>query len=100
MGAIVSGLNYNASGAGTTIGYFILAGLALSSWSIAFASLFSKAQLSGITVTIVSIILAIIIQVIPPVSTGAAVVLSLLFPPMNYSAYSPEYNLLNVWETC
>ncbi|KAK4888315.1 hypothetical protein LTR27_012766 [Elasticomyces elasticus] len=87
MGAIVSGLNYDQSNAGITIGYFIMSGLALSSWSIAFASLFSKAQLSGITVTIVSIILAIIIQVIPPVSTGAAVVLSLLFPPMNYTLF-------------
>ncbi|KAK3114148.1 hypothetical protein LTR53_007825 [Teratosphaeriaceae sp. CCFEE 6253] len=87
MGAIVSGLNYNASNPGITIGYFLLAGLALSSWSIAFASLFRKAQLSGITVTIVSIVLAIIIQVIPPVSTGAAVILSLLFPPMNYTLF-------------
>jgi ATP-binding cassette subfamily A (ABC1) protein 3 len=32
----------------------------------------------------VSIILGIIIQVIPPVSTGAVVILSLLFPPMNF----------------
>ncbi|KAK0890001.1 hypothetical protein LTR02_015016 [Friedmanniomyces endolithicus] len=87
MGAIVSGLNYTQTHSGVTIGYFILAGLALSSWSIAFASIFSKAQLSGITVTIVSIVLAIIIQVIPPVSTGTAVILSLLFPPMNYTLF-------------
>nr|POE53298.1 atp-binding cassette sub-family a member 3 [Quercus suber] len=86
-GAIVGSLNYTQSGLGISIGYFILAGLALSSWSIAFASLFSRAQLSGITVTIVSIILAIIIQVIPPVSTGAAYVLTLLFPPMNYTLF-------------
>lgn len=86
-GAIVSGLNYTKSSAGLIIGYFILSGLALSSWSIAFASLFRRAQLSGITVTIVSIILAIIIQVIPPVSSGAAIVLSLLFPPMNYTLF-------------
>ncbi|KAK4550632.1 hypothetical protein LTR36_000211 [Oleoguttula mirabilis] len=86
-GAIVSQLNYTNSNAGIVVGYFILSGLALSSWSIAFASLFRKAQLSGITVTIVSIILAIIIQVIPPVSTGAAIVLSLLFPPMNYTLF-------------
>nr|POE84614.1 atp-binding cassette sub-family a member 3 [Quercus suber] len=86
-GAIVGGLNYTQSNLGISIGYFILAGLALSSWSIAFASLFSRAQLSGITVTIVSIVLAIIIQVIPPVSTGAAYVLTLLFPPMNYTLF-------------
>lgn len=87
MGAIVATLNYSASNAGISIGYFILAGLALSSWSVAFASLFKKAQLSGITVTITSIILAIIVQVIPPLSTAAAVVLSLLFPPMNFTLW-------------
>jgi ABC-type multidrug transport system ATPase subunit len=51
---------------------------------VGFASLFKKAQLSGITVVITSIILAIIVQVVPPASTAAATVLSLLFPPMNY----------------
>lgn len=61
-----------------------MSGLALSSWSICFASLFRKAQLSGITVVMTSIILAIILQVVPPTSTGAATVLSLLFPPMNF----------------
>ncbi|KAF2717949.1 putative ABC transporter [Polychaeton citri CBS 116435] len=84
MGAIVAALNYNQSSYGIPIGYFIMSGLALSSWSIAFASLFKKAMLSGITVVIASIILAIIIQVIPPVSTSAAYVLSLIFPPMNF----------------
>jgi ATP-binding cassette, subfamily A (ABC1), member 3 len=87
MGVIVARQNYVDSNVWILVGYFILAGLALSSWSVAFASLFSKAQLSGITVTIASIVLAIIIQVIPPVSTGAAIILSLLFPPMNYTLF-------------
>lgn len=87
MGAIVGQLNFPNTNIGIPIGFFILAGLALSSWSIAFASLFSKAQLSGITVTITSIVLAIIIQVIPPPGTGATVVLALLFPPMNFTLY-------------
>ncbi|KAI4748370.1 putative ABC transporter [Aureobasidium sp. EXF-12298] len=86
-GAIVTRLNYPSSETGILIGYFIIAGLALSSWSIAFASLFRKAQLSGITVTIVSIVLAIIVQVQTPKSTGAIVVLSLLFPPMNFTLF-------------
>lgn len=85
--AIVTSLNYPTSGAGPLIGYFIMSGLALSSWSIAFASLFRKAQLSGITVTIVSIILAIIVQVVPPKSTGAVYILILLFPPMNFTLF-------------
>jgi ATP-binding cassette subfamily A (ABC1) protein 3 len=86
-GAIVTRLNYPSSQTGILIGYFILAGLALSSWSIAFASLFRKAQLSGITVTIVSIVLAIIVQVQTPETTGAIVILALLFPPMNFTLF-------------
>ncbi|KAF2767506.1 putative ABC transporter [Teratosphaeria nubilosa] len=87
MAVIVGLQNYTFSNVGIMVGYFILSGLALSSWSIAFASLFRRAQLSGITVTIVSIVLAIIIQVIPPVSTAAAIVLTLLFPPMNFTLF-------------
>ncbi len=67
--------------------FHILAGLALSSWSIAFASLFKKAQLSGITVTITSIILAIIIQVQRPDSASGVILLALFFPPMNYTLF-------------
>ncbi|KAK8200614.1 hypothetical protein M8818_005928, partial [Zalaria obscura] len=87
MGAVVARLNYPISSTGIMIGFFILAGLSLSSWSIAFASLFRKAQLSGITVTIVSIVLAIIVQVQQPQSTGGAAILALLFPPMNYTLF-------------
>ena len=84
MAIIVANLNYPLSSAGVLVGYFIMSGLALSSWSIAFASLFKKAQLSGITVVMTSIVLAIIVQVVPPTSTATTTVLSLLFPPMNY----------------
>ncbi|KAL1584667.1 hypothetical protein WHR41_06936 [Cladosporium halotolerans] len=86
--AIVTTLNYPDSPAGVLVGYYIMAGLALTSFSIAFASLFRKAQLSGITVTIVSIILAIIIQVVPPNSSGAVYIVSLLFPPMNFTLFT------------
>ncbi|KAK4631454.1 ATP-binding cassette sub-family A member 17 [Fulvia fulva] len=87
MGIIVGVLNYPKSNLGIPLAYFIISGLALSSWSIAFASLFRKSQLSGITVTIVSIVLAIIIQVVGPVSTGAAAILSLLFPSINFTLF-------------
>lgn len=86
--AIVTTLNYPDSPAGVLVGYYIMGGLALTSFSIAFASLFRKAQLSGITVTIVSIVLAIIIQVTPPTGTGAVYILSLLFPPMNFTLFT------------
>lgn len=99
MGVIDARLNYTLSNTGIMVGYFIMAGLALSSWSVAFASLFKKAQLSGITVTIVSIVLAIIVQVQTPKGTGGVAILSLLFPPMNftlfiiYMAYWQQHNL-------
>lgn len=86
--AVVSTLNYPDSPVGVLVGYYIVGGLALTSFSIAFASLFSKAQLSGITVTIVSIILAIIIQVVPPTGDGVVYILSLLFPPMNFTLFT------------
>ncbi|KAM0713665.1 hypothetical protein Q7P37_010627 [Cladosporium fusiforme] len=86
--AIVSTLNYPDSPVGVLVGYYIMAGLALTSFSIAFACLFRKAQLSGITVTIVSIILAIIVQMVPPSSDGAVYILSLLFPPMNFTLFT------------
>lgn len=86
-GLLVAVLNYTESNIGISIGYFIVAGLALSSWSIAFASLFRKAQLSGITVVIVSIVLAIIVQVQTPETTGAIAIVSLLFPPMQFTLF-------------
>lgn len=84
MGAILRALSFVHTNIGILIVYHILAGLALSSFSILGASLFNKAQLSGITVTMVCVILAIIAQVAGPFSTGATAVLSLLFPSMNY----------------
>ena len=69
---------------GILIVFNILTGLSLSSFSIFGAAFFHKAQLSGIATTIISLILAVIAQVIGKSSTGAVAVLSLLFPPMNY----------------
>ncbi|ROW12585.1 hypothetical protein VMCG_00338 [Cytospora schulzeri] len=84
MGAIAQSLSFVHTSSGILIVYHILSGLALSSFSILGASFFNKAQLSGITVTMTAVILAIIAQVAGPFSTGATAVLSLLFPSMNY----------------
>lgn len=62
--------------------YHILIGLALTSFSIFGGAFFRKAQLSGITTTILSLILGILAQTFKP-DTGAVTILSLLFPPMN-----------------
>ena len=80
---------------GIIIVFHILAGLATSSMSILGAAFFHKAQLSGITSVIVSLLLGIVAQIANKASTGAVAVLSLLFPPMNYVYFTV---LLARWE--
>ncbi|KAL8301163.1 hypothetical protein RB593_000123 [Gaeumannomyces tritici] len=64
--------------------YHLTAGFALASNSILGAAFFKKAQLSGVSVTIVFCVLAIVAQAISYPSTGAVAVLSLFFAPCNY----------------
>ena len=64
-----------------------MSGLSLASWSIALGSFFRKAQLSGITVVLFSLVLAIIVQVQRPESTVGIVLLSLFFPPMAFTLF-------------
>jgi len=84
MGAILWALAFQTSNPAILIIFHILAGLSLTSFSIFGAAFFRKAQLSGITIVIVPILLAIIAQVAGPFSTAAVYVLSLLFPSINY----------------
>lgn len=72
---------------GILVVYNILAGLSLSSFSIFGASFFHKAQLSGISTTIIALLLAVLAQVVGKASDGAVAILSLLFPPMNYTFF-------------
>lgn len=62
--------------------FHILLGLSLTSFSIFGAAFFHKAQLSGISTTIISLLLGVIAQFLKP-RTGTVVILSLLFPPMD-----------------
>ncbi|KAI4636907.1 hypothetical protein J4E93_010810 [Alternaria ventricosa] len=84
MGAILWALAFQTSNPAILIIFHILAGLSLTSFSIFGAAFFRKAQLSGITIVIVPILLAIIAQVAGPFSTAAVYLLSLLFPSINY----------------
>ncbi|MCJ1287874.1 hypothetical protein MMC26_007226 [Xylographa opegraphella] len=74
----------------------LLTGLSLASFSLFGAAFFKRAQLSGISVTIIALLLAVIAQVINPASNGAVAVLSLLFVPMNYTFF---IILMARWET-
>lgn len=75
---------FSKTNIGIQIVFHLLAGLSLSSFSIFGGAFFKKAQLSGIPTTIISLLLAILAQVIGTASTGAVAILSLLFPSMNY----------------
>jgi ATP-binding cassette subfamily A (ABC1) protein 3 len=84
MGLIVWALAFRSSNAAILVIFHILAGLSLTSFSIFGGAFFRKAQLSGITIVIIPILLAIIAQVAGPYGTGAVYALSLIFPSMNY----------------
>ncbi|KAL6709632.1 hypothetical protein ACN47E_001060 [Coniothyrium glycines] len=84
MGFIVWALAFRTSNAAILVIFHVLAGLSLTSFSIFGAAFFRKAQLSGITIVIIPILLAIIAQVAGPFGTAAVYILSLLFPSINY----------------
>lgn len=88
MGVILKFGVYSKTSAGITIVYHILTGLALSSFSLFGASFFRKAQLSGISAVIACLLLGVVAQMVGITSNGAVVILSLLFPPMNYVLFS------------
>jgi ATP-binding cassette, subfamily A (ABC1), member 3 len=73
----------------------ILEGLALASFSLFIGAFFRKAQLSGITAIIVSLVLAVIAQVFNLVGNGTVIACSLLFPSMNYTYF---ITLMARWE--
>ena len=75
---------FKKTSAAIIIIFHLLAGLSMSSFSIFGAAFFKKAQLSGITSVIVSLLLAIVAQVASKAGTASVAILSLLFPPMNY----------------
>ena len=51
-------------------------------------SIFKKAQLSGVSATVASLVLGVIAQLSKTAGTGTFAVLSFLFPPMNYVFFS------------
>ncbi|KAI9648179.1 hypothetical protein NHQ30_002811 [Ciborinia camelliae] len=64
--------------------YHVLAGLSLTSFSILGAAFFKKAQLSGISLAIITLLLGVLTQVIDKTNSGTVAILSFLFVPCNY----------------
>ncbi|OAA55236.1 ABC transporter [Niveomyces insectorum RCEF 264] len=82
--AIVAASVFAHSNAAVVILYHAHMGIALASMSLLGASIFRRSQLSGVSVTIVYLLLAIIAQTITGPKTATVVALSLLFAPCNY----------------
>ena len=82
--AIVAASAFTHSNAAVVIIHHLLVGLAMASMSLFGSSFFRRSQLSGVSVTIICLILAIISQLISDPSTAAVAILSLLFAPCNY----------------
>ncbi|KAH9206456.1 hypothetical protein DL95DRAFT_347495 [Leptodontidium sp. 2 PMI_412] len=64
--------------------YHVLAGLSLASFSILGASFFKKAQLSGISMALITLLLGVLVQVLKLEDSGSVAILGLLFVPCNY----------------
>ena len=72
------------SSVGIMLIHHLLTGLALASMSILYASMFKKAQLSGITAVLATLLIGILSQSLTRPHTPPVVVLSLLFTPSSY----------------
>ncbi|KAK3682592.1 P-loop containing nucleoside triphosphate hydrolase protein [Podospora appendiculata] len=83
------------SNAALVLIYHILSGCALASMSIFGSAFFKRSQLSGVTVTIVFLVLAIIAQTVSWPKTATVAILSLLFTPCNYTYF---ISLIARWE--
>lgn len=82
IGLIMGASVFSRTGFGVNIIFNVLIGLSLTSFSIFGGAFFRKAQLSGISTTIISLLLGVLAQFLSP-GTGGVAVLSLLFPPIN-----------------
>ncbi|EPE08125.1 abc transporter [Ophiostoma piceae UAMH 11346] len=85
IGAVILAVSaFTHSNAAVIIIYHLLVGFAMASMSLFGSSFFRRSQLSGVSVTIICLLLAIIAQLVSYPSTAAVAILSLLFPPCNY----------------
>ncbi|KAG9245129.1 hypothetical protein BJ878DRAFT_534104 [Calycina marina] len=84
MGVVLGVGVFAKTSMGIVIVFHLLSGLSLASWSIFGASFFKKAQLSGITLVIITLLLGVLAQVINKTNTGTVAILGLLFPSCNY----------------
>ncbi|PWW78500.1 P-loop containing nucleoside triphosphate hydrolase protein [Tuber magnatum] len=84
MGFTIARGVFATTNAAIIVIWFILTGFSCASFSIFASSFFKRTQLSGISTTLVSLVLGIVAQVCHKSSSGAIVILSLLCPSSNF----------------
>jgi ATP-binding cassette subfamily A (ABC1) protein 3 len=87
VGIVVSVVIFPVESRGLPIGFFILAGLSFTSFSLFGASFFKKAQLSGSILAVIIIVGAILPVVLGGQTKIISAVLSVLFPSSNLSYF-------------
>ncbi|KAI4205574.1 MAG: hypothetical protein LQ350_000353 [Teloschistes chrysophthalmus] len=97
MGIVLATVVFVKTAAAITICYHLTVGLALCSYALVGAAFFKKAHLSGIIMTVIAVVLAVIPQVLSPKKQTHATVLglSLIFPSSNYTYF---INFMARWE--
>lgn len=84
MGVTISNGLFSSTSPALVIVWYVLTGLACTSWSIFAGAFFKRAQLSGITTTLVTLIIGIIAQTRTNPSTAVVTILSFLSPSCNF----------------
>jgi ATP-binding cassette subfamily A (ABC1) protein 3 len=87
VGIVVSVVIFPVKSRGLPTGFFILAGLSFTSFSLFGASFFKKAQLSGSILVVIIIVGAILPVVLGGQNKTISAVLSVLFPSSNLSYF-------------
>ena len=97
VGIVLSLVVFTKTSAAVIIFYHITLGLALVSYSVVGAAFFKKAQVSGIIISVIAMVLAIIPQILDPTKQTKSTVLtlSLIFPSANYTYF---LSFLSYWE--
>ena len=88
VGGVIAGLMFYRTSAGMQIVFHILSCMSLATFSTFLASFFRRAQLSGISIVILSCLLAVVTQWGAPTLLPVVATLSALFPPANYVNYT------------
>ncbi|KAF2024589.1 P-loop containing nucleoside triphosphate hydrolase protein [Setomelanomma holmii] len=87
IGLVISLVCFPVTSRNLPVGFVILAGFALTSFSLFGASFFKKAQLSGSIMIVIAVVGAILPVVLFEQTKGTCAILSIIFPSANFTYY-------------